>query len=71
MVIIGPEDYLAQGLVDQLNKINILCFGPHKEAAKIESNKNWSKEFMDRHNIPTARWRGFSNSEEAIKFVQE
>ncbi|XP_011503284.1 PREDICTED: trifunctional purine biosynthetic protein adenosine-3 [Ceratosolen solmsi marchali] len=71
MVVIGPEDYLAQGLANHLNKINILCFGPQKEAAKIESDKIWSKKFMNRHNIPTAKWRGFRDSEEAKKFVQE
>lgn len=71
MVVIGPEDYLAQGLSDELKKNNILCFGPQKDAARIESDKDWAKSFMDRHNIPTAKWKGFTKAEDAKKFVIE
>lgn len=70
MVIIGPEEYLANGLADELKNAGINCFGPQKAASKIEADKYWAKEFMDKCQIPTARWKGFVNAEEAKKFVK-
>ncbi|XP_015597327.1 trifunctional purine biosynthetic protein adenosine-3 [Cephus cinctus] len=70
-VVVGPEEYLANGLADELKNANILCFGPGKEAARIESDKDWAKCFMDRHNIPTARWKGFIKADDAKKFIKE
>ncbi|XP_076283145.1 trifunctional purine biosynthetic protein adenosine-3 Gart [Lasioglossum baleicum] len=69
LVVVGPEEYLVNGLADELNNVGIHCFGPRKAASKIEADKHWAKEFMDRHEIPTARWKGFTNAEEAKKFV--
>lgn len=69
--MVGPEDCLAQGIADELKNYNIPCFGPSKDAARIEADKDWSKAFMDRRNIPTARWKSFTNKEEAKKFVKE
>lgn len=62
---------MARGLGDELNAVGISCFGPSKEAAKIEADKDWSKSFMDRHGIPTARWQGFTTAEPAKRFVKE
>lgn len=70
LVIIGPEEYLANGLADELKNAGINCFGPRKAASKIEADKYWAKEFMDKCQIPTARWKGFVNAEEAKKFVK-
>lgn len=70
LVIIGPEAYLANGLADELNKNGIPCFGPEKIGAQLETDKNWAKAFMDRHEIPTAKWKSFSNCEEAKQFVK-
>ncbi|XP_048260179.1 trifunctional purine biosynthetic protein adenosine-3 isoform X2 [Bombus terrestris] len=70
LVIIGPEEYLANGLADELKNAGINCFGPQKAASKIEADKYWAKEFMDKCQIPTARWKGFVNAEEAKKFVK-
>lgn len=69
LVAIGPEDPLANGLADVLVAAGINVFGPQKNAAQIESNKDWAKAFMDKHGIPTARWKSFENSKEAKSFI--
>lgn len=71
LVVIGPEEYLANGLADELKNAEINCFGPQKAASKIETDKYWAKEFMDRYQISTARWKGFVNAKEAKKFVMK
>lgn len=69
VVAVGPEDPLANGIANVLSKNGIMVFGPEKDAAKIESDKDWSKAFMDRHNIPTAGWKAFTNAKEAKDFI--
>nr|XP_023024941.1 trifunctional purine biosynthetic protein adenosine-3 [Leptinotarsa decemlineata] len=69
LVVVGPEDPLSNGIADALVSEGINVFGPQKDAAQIESNKDWAKSFMDKYNIPTARWRSFQNSEEAKLFI--
>jgi phosphoribosylamine--glycine ligase len=53
-VIVGPEDPLAQGIVDDLERCGILTFGPLKAAAMLESSKDFSKQICVENNIPTA-----------------
>ncbi|KAK9501916.1 hypothetical protein O3M35_012551 [Rhynocoris fuscipes] len=69
LVVVGPEDPLARGIADALVSAGILCFGPQSHAAKIESDKSWAKDFMTRHNIPTARFQSFNNAEKAKDFI--
>lgn len=69
-MIVGPEDPLANGIADSLTAANISVFGPQKQAAQIESNKDWAKAFMDRHGIPTARWKSFNDSSAAKEFIK-
>ena len=69
-VIVGPEVPLANGLSDSLSDNNIPCFGPSKSAAQIESSKHFAKDFMQRHKIPTARWKAFTDVEEACKHIE-
>jgi phosphoribosylamine--glycine ligase len=75
MVIVGPEEPLVNGIVDYLNKesgLNLMIIGPSKEAAQLEGSKAFAKEFMQRHNIPTASYKEFSteNFESGIRYLQ-
>lgn len=69
LVAVGPEDPLAEGLGDALLAAGIKCFGPGRRGAQIEADKNWSKDFMHRHGIPTARYSSFTKAEEAKAFI--
>lgn len=70
LVAIGPEDPLANGIADELTAQGIKVFGPVKNAAKIESDKEWAKSFMDKYNVATAKWKSFSDAIEAKTFIQ-
>ena len=61
LVVIGPENYLAEGIVDFLTNYNIRVFGPKKDVAKLESSKLFAKKFMEKYNIPTASYKLFDN----------
>ncbi len=69
LIIIGPEAPLANGLADALHATGRLVFGPSQAAAQIEASKAFSKAFMQRHNIPTARFATFTDFREAIKHL--
>ena len=66
LVIVGPEVALVHGLADRLREIDIPVFGPSARAAMLEGSKGFSKDFMARYSIPTARYRRF-NSEQAAE----
>ncbi|SEB79856.1 phosphoribosylamine--glycine ligase [Terriglobus roseus] len=65
LVVIGPEVPLAAGIVDALETRGVRVFGPTREAAQLESSKAFTKDFLQRHNIPTARYRTVHTMEEA------
>lgn len=69
--IVTPDDPLAIGMVDALEKEGIACFGPDKKAARIESSKSFAKDLMHRYQIPTASYRVFSHYEEAKAYLRE
>ena len=71
LVIVGPEAALDKGLADEMTLAGIPVFGPGREAARIETSKAFSKEFMRRHNIPTARFARFRLFEEALEYLRE
>lgn len=71
MVVVSPDDPLADGMVDYLEKGGIRAFGPCKDAARIESSKIFAKNLMKKYNIPTARYETFEDSESAVSFVKE
>lgn len=70
LVVVGQDKYLGEGLVDDLNKLNIKTFGPTKNASKIEWSKDYAKKFMIKNKIPTANYRTFSVSSKAIKYLE-
>lgn len=71
LVIVGPEVPLANGIVDSLSESGIRCFGPSQAAAEIEASKVFSKNFMVRNQIPTARYVTFSDFEEAVDHLHK
>lgn len=70
LVVVGPEVPLAAGIVDDLTAAGVPCFGPCAKAAQLEASKSFSKAFMERHGIPTARYGSFTNPEEACKYIR-
>lgn len=52
LVLVGPEEPLAEGFVDELEAAGIAAFGPRQDLARIESSKSWAREILDRHGIP-------------------
>lgn len=70
LVIIGPEEPLAQGLADKLANEQTLVFGPGAEAARLEADKAWAKEFMRSALIPTAEGRIFSDAQTARSYLE-
>lgn len=71
LVIIGPENYLYDDLATELENNNIKAFGPNKKAAKLEWSKSFAKDLMAKYNIPTAKYKSFSNLELAKDFLAE
>ncbi|CAI0643865.1 unnamed protein product [Colletotrichum noveboracense] len=69
LVVPGPEAPLVDGVEAYFRAAAIPCFGPSKEAAQMEGSKTFSKDFMKRHNIPTAAYENFSNYEEAVAYL--
>ena len=70
-VIVGMDDPLVGGLVDELEAAGISTFGPRKNAAILEGSKAFSKDLMKKYNIPTAAYENFDNAEDAIKYLEE
>lgn len=71
MVVVAPDDPLAAGMVDEMEKAGIRAFGPSKKAAEIESSKVFSKNLMKGYGIPTAGFETFSSSEKAINYLEK
>src|SRR3990167_10467694 len=69
MVVVAPDDPLAAGMVDDLNKAGIRAFGPTKKAAQIESSKAFSKELMNKAGIPTAKFKTFHDYKSAYDYA--
>jgi len=70
MTVVGPEAPLAAGVVDIFRERGLKIFGPTKRAAQLESSKDFAKQFMQRHGIPTAQFRTFSDVAAARAYVE-
>jgi len=71
LTVVGPEAPLAAGIVDAFQEARLKIFGPTQAAAQLESSKDFAKQFMVRHGIPTARHATFESAEEARAYVQK
>ncbi len=73
MIVVGNEDPLVKGIYDRFADSDILVVGPSRTGAALEGSKDFAKQFMVRHNIPTARYRSFTadNIEEGYRFLEE
>ncbi|OIW07210.1 hypothetical protein TanjilG_06337 [Lupinus angustifolius] len=71
LVVVGPEAPLVAGLANELIKAGIPTFGPSAEAAALEGSKNFMKHLCDKYNIPTAKYKAFTDPYAAKQYIQE
>ncbi len=71
LVIVGPDDPLAAGIVDVLEAAGLRVFGPRKNAAILEGSKAFSKDLMKKYNIPTAAYETFDDAEQAAAYLEQ
>lgn len=71
LVVIGPEEPLINGLTDFLQSSGVAVFGPTEKAAIIEGSKAFSKDLMQKYNIPTAAYRTFTDCDQALAYLAE
>ena len=71
LTIVGPEVPLVAGIVDEFEKENLKIFGPNKKCAQLEGSKAFSKDFMIRHNLPTAKYKEYTDLDKAIAEIDE
>ncbi|MFR2317824.1 MAG: phosphoribosylamine--glycine ligase [Enterocloster sp.] len=70
LVVVGPDDPLAGGIVDVLEEKGLRVFGPRKNAAILEGSKAFSKDLMKKYGIPTAAYETFDTPEAALKYLE-
>lgn len=70
LVIVGMDDPLVGGLVDEMEKAGIRTFGPRKNAAILEGSKAFSKDLMKKYQIPTAEYENFENASDALAYLE-
>ena len=71
LVIVGPDDPLAEGLVDVLEEAGLRAFGPRKNAAILEGSKAFSKDLMKKYHIPTAAYETFEDAKAAEEYLEK
>jgi phosphoribosylamine--glycine ligase len=71
LTVVGPEAPLVAGIVDTFTAAGMRCFGPTAAGAQLEGSKAYTKEFLERYNIPTAGYRDFTNLDDALAYAQD
>ena len=71
LTIVGPEIPLVAGIVDAFQEQGLKCFGPIQDAAQLEGSKAFSKDFLARHNIPTAAYGNFTDIDDALAYLHQ
>lgn len=71
LTIVGPEAPLVAGVVDRFEQAGLAIFGPSQAAAQLEGSKAFTKDFLARHNIPTAAYQNFTDIEPAKAYVKQ
>lgn len=71
LTIVGPEVPLVAGIVDHFNEQGLRIFGPKKNAAQLEGSKSFCKDFLARHNIPTAAYGTFTDLQKACQYIDQ
>ena len=70
LTIVGPEVPLVAGVVDRFEEAGLRCFGPRADAARLEGSKAFTKDFLARHDIPTAAYGNFTDLEPALEYIR-
>ena len=68
--VVGPEVPLSLGIVDMFNSFDLPIFGPTRGAARLETSKEFSKQFMNRHSIPTSEFKVFTDADKAVDYIE-
>ncbi|MBU0686984.1 MAG: phosphoribosylamine--glycine ligase [Candidatus Margulisbacteria bacterium] len=71
MTVVGPEAPLVEGIVDEFEKRGLRVFGPSRKAAYLEGSKIFSKNIMKKYNVPTADFKVFTESADAIEYIEQ
>lgn len=71
LTIVGPEAPLVDGVVDEFTSRGLKIFGPTQYAAQLEGSKSFTKDFLARHNIPTAKYKTFTEVDPAVEYIRE
>jgi len=71
LTIVGPEVPLVEGVVDYFQSRQLKCFGPSQGAAQLEGSKSFTKDFLERHHIPTGNYQTFTDVAPALAYLQE
>ncbi len=71
LTIVGPEVPLVEGITDEFESLNLNCFGPSKKAAQLEGSKEFMKDFLTRHEIPTATYKSFTDLDTALDYLKQ